>query len=256
MCEKQSIGQGDWFQTHMLVLSSYFGDWRLFLNKLSAEMESIASDALSLDFSTGAHYRRGLNILQSLHNLEDQVLPLSPRLRSILSTVSSLKHFNETNRSGDDRQARKINDELRAYKTRLNGHLARVELLEKRTQEILKLLGVALNLKSQATTVDINRNIWSLTKDTVDDSATVRVVTLVTLIYLPASFVSGLLGMNLFTFQTSTNEGFQISGQFWIFIALTLPLTVVTVGYWFWMARKHRKQKKKDRDLHAQLPSV
>ena len=29
-----------------------------------------------------------------------------------------------------------------------------------------------------------------LTKDTVDDSATVRVVTLVTLIYLPASFVS------------------------------------------------------------------
>jgi hypothetical protein len=30
----------------------------------------------------------------------------------------------------------------------------------------------------------------SLTKDTVDDSATVRVVTLVTLIYLPASFVT------------------------------------------------------------------
>ena len=29
-----------------------------------------------------------------------------------------------------------------------------------------------------------------LTRDTVDDSATVRVVTLVTLIYLPASFVS------------------------------------------------------------------
>jgi hypothetical protein len=143
MCKKHSMGQGDWFQTHILVLSSYFGDWRLLLNKLSAEMESIASDALSLDFSTDAHYRRGLNILQSLHNLEDQVLPLSPRLRSILNTVSSLKHFNESNRPRDDRQARKINDEFISYEARLNGHLARVQLLEKRTQETLKLVGIS-----------------------------------------------------------------------------------------------------------------
>jgi hypothetical protein len=51
-------------------------------------------------------------------------------------------------------------------------------------------LGAALSLKGQATNVEISRNIWSLTLDTVDDSVTVRVVTLVTLIYLPASFVS------------------------------------------------------------------
>jgi hypothetical protein len=47
-----------------------------------------------------------------------------------------------------------------------------------------------LSLKSQATATNINRNILSLTKDTVDDSATVRVVTVVTLIYLPASFTT------------------------------------------------------------------
>lgn len=36
----------------------------------------------------------------------------------------------------------------------------------------------------------ISRGIWSLTRDTVDDSATVRLVTIVTLVYLPASFVA------------------------------------------------------------------
>lgn len=51
-------------------------------------------------------------------------------------------------------------------------------------------LTAALDLKSQATAKEINDNILELTKDTVDDSATVRVVTLVTLIYLPASFVA------------------------------------------------------------------
>jgi hypothetical protein len=49
---------------------------------------------------------------------------------------------------------------------------------------------VALTLKNQATSVDINHNMLLLTRDTVDDSATVRVVTLVTMLYLPASFVS------------------------------------------------------------------
>jgi len=139
-CEKQRSSQGDWYKTHTLVLSSYFGDWRSFLNVQAAEMETVASDALSLDFSTDAHYARGLDILQSLHNLEDQVLPLTPRLRSILTTVNSLKHFNQTSRPGNDKESQRIDDELSAYETRLNGHLARVELLEKRTQETLKLV--------------------------------------------------------------------------------------------------------------------
>jgi hypothetical protein len=101
-----------------------------------------------------------------------------------------------------------------------------------------------------------------LTRDTVDDSATVRVVTLVTLIYLPASFVSvsisvldwinhifaltesqSLLGMNLFAFQSSDGPGFQISKQFWIFIVLTVPLTILTVGSWFFIAHKRRRDK-------------
>jgi hypothetical protein len=35
-----------------------------------------------------------------------------------------------------------------------------------------------------------NDHLLTLTKDTVEDSATVRAITLVTLIYLPASFIS------------------------------------------------------------------
>jgi hypothetical protein len=103
----------------------------------------------------------------------------------------------------------------------------------------------------------------------VDDNATVRLVTIVTLLYLPASFVAvsvcqhqsryhgltsklqSILGMNLFAFQSADSSNFQISKQFWIFIVLTVPLTLITVGSWIVMARKRRRQRIKEREEQA-----
>jgi len=47
--------------------------------------------------------------------------------------------------------------------------------------------------------------------------------------------------MNLFAFQGANGSGFQISSQFWIFIALAVPLTVLTVGSWFYIAYKRKR---------------
>ncbi|KAH8592626.1 hypothetical protein B0O99DRAFT_653773 [Bisporella sp. PMI_857] len=229
--EQTKSSRKHWEDVHVLVLSSYFGDWRWYLRSLSAEIERI-----------------------DLHNLQDKVLPLSLRLRSTLSTILSLKTYYEAifnNGCSEKQKAVEIVDELHAYDVFLNGHLSSVALLEKRVQEILNLLRVALNLKNQATTVTINRGIWNLTKDTVDDSATVRLVTIVTLIYLPASFVASFLGMNLFSFQTAEGAGFQISGKFWIFALLAVPLTLITVGLWIFMSRKRKRQRKHEQGMQA-----
>ena len=51
-------------------------------------------------------------------------------------------------------------------------------------------LAAGLNLQNQKKGLGFSNMMVGLTKDTVEDSATVRVVTIVTLIYLPASFVS------------------------------------------------------------------
>lgn len=118
-----------------------------------------ACDALSLDFSTEAHYKRGLDALQSLHNLEDKVLPLSPRLRSLLATVETLEEHEDLFFSGISKEKDQsviVQDELRSYKARLHGLLAAVELLEKRVQEILKLVsyrGLLIDFRSYLITV-------------------------------------------------------------------------------------------------------
>lgn len=54
----------------------------------------------------------------------------------------------------------------------------------------MKKLADGLNLRNSKITAEGNGHLVTLTKKTVDDSATVKAITLVTLIYLPATFMS------------------------------------------------------------------
>jgi hypothetical protein len=48
--------------------------------------------------------------------------------------------------------------------------------------------------------------------------------------------------MNLFKFNDNTTA-FDISNQFWIYLAATIPLTILTLGYWRYKTLQQRKQK-------------
>jgi len=55
--------------------------------------------------------------------------------------------------------------------------------------------------------------------------------------------------MNFFTFQTFEGSGFQMSKQFWIYIALSIPLTLLTVGSWLVFTRKRKRIKAEEQAL-------
>jgi hypothetical protein len=63
----------------------------------------------------------------------------------------------------------------------------------------------------------------------------------------------GLLGSNLFAFNTE-NTDFEISRQFWIWVALTIPLTLCTLGYWKF--RTHRQEKRRAQEAEEQKRHV
>ena len=54
----------------------------------------------------------------------------------------------------------------------------------------VRQLSAALNLRNQATGLEISGGVLKLTNETVDDSATVRVITFVTLLYMPPTFIA------------------------------------------------------------------
>jgi hypothetical protein len=151
-------------------------------------------------------------MLQDLQRLQERTLPLTAMLKSTMATTATLKQSYALQQGNHNLNQENVLSELQSCESHMEGHIVSVQLIEKKLEEILnifcinrlfylaghikasdlmiKQLVVVLNLRNRAISVDINHSMLSPTKDTVDGSATIRVVTLATLIYLPASFIA------------------------------------------------------------------
>ncbi|KAL6881338.1 hypothetical protein J3F83DRAFT_50446 [Trichoderma novae-zelandiae] len=67
------------------------------------------------------------------------------------------------------------------------------------------------------------------------DSSAMRAISLVGLLFLPAAFVAAIFSTSFFNFDAPTGV-WRLSGQFWIYWAVSVPLTALTVVSWFWGA--------------------
>ncbi|KAL2846500.1 hypothetical protein BJX68DRAFT_268590 [Aspergillus pseudodeflectus] len=69
------------------------------------------------------------------------------------------------------------------------------------------------------------------------DSAWMKTIAFVSMVYLPGTFVSGLFGTNFFDFDSPT-PGLWAHSNFWLYWAVAVPLTMATMGIW---AAWHRR---------------
>jgi len=82
----------------------------------------------------------------------------------------------------------------------------------------------------------------------LDDSATVKIITLVTAVYLPGSFVTGLYGTNFFGFGKGPGQSsahIAVANDFWIFIVTWLTLTGITGFFYLLIKHKSKRQSNK-----------
>lgn len=79
------------------------------------------------------------------------------------------------------------------------------------------------------------RNEINLAFNTVSqqDAKAVRIISVATLIFLPATFVSTLFSMSFFNFQPPYQVGWGVSPKIWIYFAVAVPLTIFTIVLWF-----------------------
>ncbi|KAL2821645.1 hypothetical protein BJX63DRAFT_223325 [Aspergillus granulosus] len=233
----------DWFSLHLLVLKTYVKNWRSCLHSVGEDIEKAAEIALTMDLSNAVNIMTendSLALLLQPQYLGIKLTPLSMQLDVTLIAVRKLADINTLFVSkglSTLTQSRRLANLTVYYTSCLEGNLKSVEALERKVQGISNLLATTLTLNNQT-------RMLHLTDVSVEDNVNVFVVTLVTLVYLPASFVSTFLGMNLFDFDGSDHKGFTISKKFWVFLVAALPLTCLTMGFWYFLTKQRQRKRK------------
>ncbi|KAI9367654.1 hypothetical protein BJX61DRAFT_537875 [Aspergillus egyptiacus] len=99
-------------------------------------------------------------------------------------------------------------------------------ILEEKRAHSLKTRAKSLNDRHQN---EINLEFG---RDARTDSNMMKTVAVVSMFYLPGTFVSGIFGTNFFNFEVDRPNKFSTADDFWMYWAVTIPLTLATIVIW------------------------
>ena len=90
------------------------------------------------------------------------------------------------------------------------------------------------------------------------DSASMKTLSLLGTVFLPATFLASLFGMNFFDVQSdSGSTEFLVSRLLWVYFAVTLPVTLGVVLFWrYWDRKREAKYELEDIDLEEGIETM
>ena len=87
--------------------------------------------------------------------------------------------------------------------------------------------------KDQKVSVDIAKSSRLIAYNTLHDSASMKAIANVTMVFLPGTFLASVFAMPFFSSQKAA--GFFVSERIWIYVVITIPLTLATLACaWVW----------------------
>lgn len=219
-------------QLHNFLISTYLRKWRDYMLYYEKQLLPLSNTTMStwIDESLRVNHQT----LTSVRFIENRIYPLLAIFASLSKTLTTLEKLNKTiqARSAEQTETNAISDILENHRNQIDAYTENAKFLLKRSGSTAQQLSDTLAFKNQHVAQSQSGYMLKLTMSTVDDSATVRVVTLVTLVYLPFSFMASIFGMNFFRMGNSNNV--VISSEFWIYIVISIPVTVATMMCWRW----------------------
>ncbi|XPS96524.1 hypothetical protein M3J09_005789 [Ascochyta lentis] len=179
----------------------------------------------------------------TMRNLDQDKLQLT----QIIGTIKSLRSQHEAFykyvkrvSAPEDRDwlYLRVDEELNRLDDQFNYQRSSIEDVCGRAQRLLDLL---FNLSGQ------QNARWGekVGKQAMHESANMRAVAIVSMLFLPGTFVSGILGTNLFS-QEENKSGsdsdagstFRASSRWWLLLVTIIPLTALTfLGWSVWRSR-------------------
>ncbi|KAL2867246.1 uncharacterized protein BJX67DRAFT_372132 [Aspergillus lucknowensis] len=228
---------------HSILFGTFLHVWRDYLKTLEDRMLPIANTTVAAELDKPLRVNH--ESLTAVRSTENRCLALQPIFRSLDKTFEVLHQANAAlSDCGRTQQAevQAMKQLLNNYSSTVNSYSQAAWSLQSRISRIAAHITDTLSFKDAHTAK-------RQTDFMLRDSTTVRVITVVTLIYLPSTFMATLLGMNSF-FEMDDNRRIVVSPQFWIYIVCSVPLTAATLLYWWYFQKaKQRGERSANGDI-------
>ncbi|KAH8688246.1 hypothetical protein BGZ61DRAFT_533042 [Ilyonectria robusta] len=208
---------------HLLFCHWSTEDWRAYIKWLEYIVEKETRMAVLGPIGTGHHHRiYTAGDIQQLLTLEERISVVITVLESNVEVMDSLKRFYEklvVNKDFDLKED--CSYDIDVFASQLSQMMDDFRLQIGRAKALVRVMSNRTELVKQHRLERLNGNLEK-------EAIVVRIVTIVTLIYLPATFVSTLFSTDIIKYQGSPQGNYSaVAMQRWL--QVTLPLTFLTL---------------------------
>ncbi|KAK0719272.1 hypothetical protein B0H67DRAFT_485871 [Lasiosphaeris hirsuta] len=215
------------FWLHRILFSAYSPAWRLYLAHLERSFLPIANTTFATFIEEPL--RIGYDNLSALIALETRFLQIPTILATTSATLDDLSSFLASLSPTADRHTGTLT--LRNLRRQSRAHARTAAHMQERARMTARLLANTLSFRDQIVATEQNGNMLQLNKSAV-------FITMLTLLYLPGSFVAALFGMNFFDYDAEDGGRIVGTSMVWIYVVAAVLLTALTVLFYYWLVQR------------------
>ncbi|KAH5568152.1 hypothetical protein HBI25_052550 [Parastagonospora nodorum] len=251
---------GNPFELHVLFLDIAIASWRPYLIEFHDAIADLSEKAFIMEIGKGDSFEQAYTVdvqdYQSLKEIEDRGSDVLLCLDSTLDTVTTIRERYTSYplaRDGLKQEDIRTQDEmlfaLEEQRKSIQYSRKKVEALLSKAEHTRALISSLLdrlnghNLDQQMVALqslqrqaqDENAIMRELAEQGSRDSASVRILTILTLIYLPCTVVSSFYSTQFVDKDKSADGQMKMkyADNAWLFFAVSIPLTFFTIMVWY-----------------------
>ncbi|RDW91278.1 hypothetical protein BP5796_02443 [Coleophoma crateriformis] len=247
---------------HLLYCHWATEDWRWYIQWLEEIIEKITSIALraSRDRSKNRHTFKPEDVL-NVQDYEDKTNEAIMILEANMHVMTSLRKCYERLVEDKDFPSWKstCREDVVAFADKVNDIIYDSEMQISRAKLLVRIISDRKNLIREHLQTQATEKMEDLTISNYKEAIAMRIITVVTLIYLPATFVSTFFSTDVIKYQnqnddsivSESSESQQFKGAYsdialqrWFEVTIPLTLVTLTLGYYFY--RRASKKSKED----------
>ncbi|OCK96132.1 uncharacterized protein K441DRAFT_676051 [Cenococcum geophilum 1.58] len=259
-----------------LLLSCTALGWRWYVNYLEGQFNDLKTKAHLAAVSEKERQQDNASLeiefsdTQDLQVIQDKLHELSHILEMNLAAFRGVVGSVPVTDLGENKEsirAEKSCSEIEVSTTGVVLQKHRVDTMLRRLQAASGLMqnivafrgldalqtGSNMTIKIMSLAQSDNQLMVDLTKKARSDAKTLKTITILTMVFLPASFVSQFLSMGYITIHNGSNRiALHFASEMWIFGILTVVLLTLVIGLWAFLEWRRQKRARLSHPIEDQ----